>query len=90
MVHGFFHSSFSIHHSAFMQDLAQLLILFGVIIVLIGAALLVIGRIPFLGKLPGDFTISSGGFTCFFPLATSIILSILLTILLNVIIRLTR
>ncbi len=73
-----------------MQDLAKLLIVFGVVIVLIGGALLVIGRVPFLGKLPGDITFSSGGFTCFFPLATSILLSIILTILLNLVVRLTK
>ncbi len=70
-----------------MEDLAKLLIAFGVIIILIGGALLLVGRVPFLGKLPGDITIQSGGLTCFFPLATSIILSILLTILLNVVLR---
>ncbi len=73
-----------------MQDLAKLLILFGVIIILIGGALLVAGRIPFLGRFPGDITFSSGGFTCFFPLATMIILSIILTILLNILIRLAN
>ncbi len=73
-----------------MEDLAKLLIALGVIIILVGAALLVAGRVPFLGRLPGDFTFSSGGLTCFVPLATSIILSILLTILLNVIIKLAK
>ncbi len=40
-----------------------------------------------LGHLPGDITISGANFTCFIPLATSIILSIVLTILLNVALR---
>jgi hypothetical protein len=76
-----FHSAFSIHNSAFMDDLAKLLILFGGIMVVIGGALLLAGRIPFIGRLPGDFTFSTGGFTCFFPLATSILLSLLLNLL---------
>ncbi len=67
-----------------MEDLAKLLIILGVVIILLGGALLLVGRVPFLGKLPGDITIQSGGFTCFFPLATSILLSILLTILVQV------
>ncbi len=70
-----------------MQDIAKLVIAFGVILILAGAALLLLGKVPFLGKLPGDFTFSSGGMTCFVPLATSIILSILLTIILNVVLR---
>jgi Protein of unknown function (DUF2905) len=73
-----------------MDDLAKLLILFGVVIILVGGALLLIGRIPFVGRLPGDFTFSAGGLTCFFPLATSILLSIILTILLNVLARVLR
>ncbi len=73
-----------------MEDLAKLLILFGVVMVAIGGALLLVGRVPFLGHLPGDITISGSGFTCFLPLATSILLSILLTLLLNVIVRLTK
>ncbi len=73
-----------------MQDLAKFLIVFGVVIILIGGALLLAGRVPFVGRLPGDITISGSGFTCFIPLATSILLSIILTILLNLAIQLFR
>ncbi len=73
-----------------MDDLAKLLIAFGAVIILLGVALLVAGRVPFLGHLPGDFTFSWGGVTCFFPLATSIVLSILLTILLNLVVHLNN
>ncbi len=41
--------------------------------------------IPFIGKLPGDILISKDGFSFYFPLATSILLSILLTVLINII-----
>ena len=67
-----------------MQDLAKLLIISGAVILLAGVVLFFAGRIPFLGRLPGDITYSSGGFTCYFPLATMILLSILLTLLLQV------
>jgi hypothetical protein len=70
-----------------MQDLAKLLILFGIVSIVVGGALLLAGRVPFIGRLPGDFTFSTGGFTCFFPLATSIIISIILTVLLNILFR---
>ena len=74
-----------------MDDLARLLIIFGVLIAVIGGVLLVVGRtgVP-LGRLPGDLSFSQGGFTCFFPLATSLILSIILTILLNLAIQFFR
>lgn len=64
-----------------MQDLAKLFLLVGFIFVLIGAALLVLGKVPFLGRLPGDIVIQRRNFTFYFPLTTSILLSILLTLL---------
>jgi hypothetical protein len=47
----------------------------------IGKVMLVSGKIPLLGKLPGDITIQRKNFTFYFPLATSILISILLTFL---------
>ena len=40
------------------------------------------GKIPFLGKLPGDIQIQKENFGFYFPLGTSILLSIILSILL--------
>ena len=71
-----------------MEDLGKLIIIFGVLIVIIGSAIFLLGKEPFLGKLPGDISIQQGNFSCFFPLATSIMLSLLLTIVLNIILRL--
>lgn len=70
-----------------MEDIGRLLLVFGIVIALVGGGLLLVGRVPGIGRLPGDFSFSTGGFTCFFPLATSIILSIVLTILLNIVVR---
>ncbi len=63
------------------EGLAKLLILFGVVSVLLGGLLLVVGKIPYIGRLPGDFYIERENFTFYFPLATSILISILLTFL---------
>jgi len=60
----------------------------GVLIAIIGVAMLLIGRIPGLGRLPGDIIIQRDNFSCVFPLMTSIVLSIVLTILLNIVLRL--
>lgn len=68
-----------------MDALAKTLIIFGVIIALLGVILLIAGRIPLLGRLPGDIVIQRDGFVFYFPLMTSIIVSILLTIVLTVI-----
>ncbi len=64
-----------------MDSLARMLILFGLVLAAIGGLLLFVGKIPFIGKLPGDIYIQRKNFSFYFPLTTSILLSILLTIL---------
>jgi hypothetical protein len=71
-----------------VTTLGKLLVGIGLLIVLVGGLFWLSGRIPFLGRLPGDISIQRESFSCYFPLATMILLSILLTILLNVIVRL--
>ncbi len=70
-----------------MEDLGRLLIVFGVLLAIIGVIIVLAGKIPWLGHLPGDISFQSGGISCFFPIATSIILSIVLTIVLNLLLR---
>lgn len=67
-----------------MTDFGRALIVFGVVLVVVGGLLVLLPRLGLqLGKLPGDLRFESGQFTCFIPIATSILLSILLTIGLN-------
>ena len=66
-----------------MGDVGRLLLVFGVILVIIGGALMLFGRF----HLPGDFTIRSGSVTVYVPLATSIILSLVATVVLNLVFR---
>lgn len=70
-----------------MGQLPRLLIVFGIVSVTLGALLLFAPRIPWVGRLPGDFLIERGGTTIFIPLATSLALSLVLTLLLNLIWR---
>ncbi len=71
-----------------ISNVARIFLIIGAIFLVVGAVLYLAGRFNLpLGKLPGDFTIQAKGFTCFFPLATSILLSIVLTILLTLISR---
>ncbi len=65
-----------------MSELAKMLIVFGIIIAVVGAIMLVAPKIPWLGKLPGDFVYRGERFTFYFPLATCILLSIILTLIL--------
>lgn len=63
------------------EGFAKLLILFGIVLALLGGLLLLVGKIPFIGRLPGDIYVEKGNFTFYFPLATSLLISILLTLL---------
>jgi ribose/xylose/arabinose/galactoside ABC-type transport system permease subunit len=65
-----------------MTDLAKFIIILGVVLILAGLVLLYAGKIPFFGKLPGDFLIRKKNFTFYFPLTTGIIISILVTLIL--------
>ncbi len=63
----------------------------GAVLLALGGLIWLVGRagLP-LGRLPGDIRIERGGFSFYFPLASSIIVSIVLTILLNLAARLLK
>ena len=65
----------------------KILIIIGVVIAGLGFLLLLGAKIPWIGRLPGDFYYKGKNFTFYFPLATSIIISIILTIILMFISR---
>jgi len=68
-----------------MTDLGKILLGVGIVMVILGAALWLagsfLGKVPWIGRLPGDIYIERGNFRFYFPLATSILVSILLTLL---------
>ncbi|MEZ4868434.1 MAG: DUF2905 domain-containing protein [Caldilineaceae bacterium] len=73
-----------------LGEMGRLLVILGIVIVAIGALLLVAGRVPWLGNLPGDISWQRGNFRLYAPITTMIIVSLLLTLILNVIARLFR
>ena len=64
-----------------MSDLGKTLILVGGLILLVGVVLTLGGKIPWLGRLPGDISIQRPHFTFYFPLATSLLFSVFLSLL---------
>jgi hypothetical protein len=64
-----------------MGDLGRTLMFLGGALVVVGALLSLGGRIPWLGRLPGDIVIERENFRFYFPLATSILISIVLSLL---------
>ncbi|GAB7027605.1 DUF2905 domain-containing protein [Geotalea toluenoxydans] len=65
-----------------MSGIGKALIYLGLIIAAIGVAVSFAGKIPWLGRLPGDIYIKRENFSFYFPLATSILVSLLLSLIL--------
>ena len=65
-----------------VHDIGRMLVVFGLLIALVGVALVLVGRVSWLGRLPGDIHIQRGNWTFYFPLATSLLLSVVLTLIL--------
>ena len=69
-----------------MTDLGKILVGFGAVMLLLGGILLLAGslsgKVPWLGRLPGDIYIQRGGWSIYIPLGTSLLISIILTLIL--------
>ena len=65
-----------------VNDVGRMLVVFGVLVALVGVVMMVVGRVPWLGRLPGDIHVTRGNWTFYFPLATSLLLSVVLTLVL--------
>jgi len=63
-----------------MNDLAKTLIFFGFILVGSGLVLALFGKVPGLGKLPGDLYFKKGNFVFYFPVVTCLLASVILTL----------
>ena len=64
-----------------VSGMGKLLIGLGCLSVIIGAALLLVGRIPWISRLPGDIYVERPNFRFFLPLTTSILVSVILSLL---------
>jgi membrane protein implicated in regulation of membrane protease activity len=63
-----------------MSDVGKTLIVLGLLIALVGVVLTFVGRVPWLGRLPGDISVQRGNWSLYFPLATSLVLSVVLSL----------
>lgn len=67
-----------------MAGLSKMLVMAGVLLIIFGVATGLIGKIPGIGKLPGDILIRKENFTFYFPLTTSLFISLVLTFLFSI------
>jgi hypothetical protein len=66
-----------------ISSLGRLLVVGGVLLAALGIVVLLAGKVPFLGRLPGDIVYHRGGTTFYFPLVTCLLLSLVLSLLLS-------
>jgi hypothetical protein len=64
-----------------MSDVGRALVIVGAVIAVVGVVLMLAGRVPWIGRLPGDIYIRRGNWSFYFPLATSLLLSVILTLM---------
>jgi hypothetical protein len=65
-----------------LPGIGKSLVVIGLILVGVGLVLTISDKIPWLGRLPGDFHYKGENFSFHFPLATSIVVSVVLTLVL--------
>jgi hypothetical protein len=70
-----------------VESLGKMVLYIGIILVLIGGFFILMGKVPWFGRLPGDIVYRRGGMTIFVPITTMILVSIVLTLLMNIVWR---
>lgn len=66
-----------------LPSIGRSLLVLGVVIAVLGMALILSDRVPYLGRLPGDVQLGGERWTIYIPIATSILLSVVLTLVLS-------
>lgn len=64
-----------------LQGIGKLLIIAGIVLALIGGLIMLSGRLPWIGRLPGDIVIQKKNFSFYFPITTSILLSLVISLI---------
>ena len=72
------------------DSMGKILMLVGGSLFALGLLVFLLGKVPGLGKLPGDILIRGEHATVWIPLGTMLLLSVVLTIILNVIARIRK
>ncbi len=67
-----------------MNEFGRTLIFFGVVLIVAGMVVSLFGKVPGIGRLPGDIYLRKGSFTFYFPLTTCLLLSLLLTLVFTI------
>jgi hypothetical protein len=67
-----------------MAELGKILLCLGLVMIVLGGILLLAGnsagKVPWLGRLPGDIYIERENWRLYFPLGTSVLISVVLSL----------
>jgi len=58
------------------------LLVLGIVLALVGLLLMFVPRVPWLGRLPGDFSFGGDNWRVYIPLGTSLLISLVLSLVL--------
>ena len=64
-----------------MGEFGKIMVLAGAVIIVAGLAFMLLGKIPHVGKFPGDILIKKENFSFYFPLTTCVLISLLLSVI---------
>ncbi|MFA7536462.1 MAG: DUF2905 domain-containing protein [Desulfuromonadales bacterium] len=64
-----------------MAPMGKLFIVIGAVFIIVGLLLIFGGKIPYIGRLPGDFRLERENFSLYFPFASCLLVSLLASLL---------
>ncbi|MCK4892472.1 MAG: DUF2905 domain-containing protein [Calditrichia bacterium] len=65
----------------YFQNFGRIFVIIGIIFLVLGVLFIFGNKIPYFGRLPGDFVIQKKNFTFYFPITTLIVLNSLVLLL---------
>jgi len=65
-----------------VTELGKALVLLGILFTAVGVLMLGAGRLPWVGRLPGDVYVQRDTWSVSFPTTTSIVISVVISLLL--------
>jgi hypothetical protein len=64
-----------------MNSLGKALVVVGLVTIVLGLLVMFAGKIPFLGRLPGDIKIEGKNYTFYMPLGSCLLVSAILSLI---------
>jgi hypothetical protein len=70
-----------------MDGIGKILLIMGLVLATAGAIFMAAGKVPFVGRLPGDIRIERENYMIYFPIATCLLISAIATLVMWIISR---